>query len=171
VTAGLLQRLDRTARNLTPMFLCFVLVVASALPMNLPGYGRVAPNLALIAIYYWAIFRPDLVPLSGAFAIGLFQDVLGGTALGLQALAMVLVHQAVVSQQRFFAGKSFLVVWWAFAMTALAAAAVIWIATMLLNLTLVSPTPVLFQFLLTVAFCPFLTWFLARVHGAVLPAV
>ncbi|MGE0746651.1 MAG: rod shape-determining protein MreD [Rhodospirillales bacterium] len=171
MTPGFLQRLDRTARCLTPMVLCIVLVVASALPMNLPGYGRVAPNLALIAVFYWAIFRPDLVPLSGAFAVGLFQDILSGTALGLQALVLVIVHQAVASQQRFFAGKSFLVVWWAFAMTALGAAAVVWIATMLLNLTLISPTPVLFQFLLTVAFCPFLAWFLARVHGAVLPAV
>jgi rod shape-determining protein MreD len=169
VTPGLLQRLDRSARHLTPMLVCLALVVASALPMNLPGYGRVAPNLALIAVFYWAIFRPDLVPLSGAFAVGLFQDILGGTALGLQALVLVIVHHAVASQQRFFAGKSFLVVWWAFAMTAMAAGVVVWIATMLLNFALIDPTPALFQIPLTIAFCPFLTWLLARVHGAVLP--
>lgn len=170
MTPGIMLRLDRTARNLAPMFLCIALVMISALPVNLPGYGRIAPNLALIAVFYWAIFRPDLVTQSGAFAIGLFQDILGGTPLGLQALVLLLVHHAVVSQQRFFAGKSFPVVWWAFATTAAAAGGAIWIATMALNFTLLDPTPAFFQFPLTVAFCPFLTWLLARVHHAVLPA-
>lgn len=163
-----LHRLDRTARNITPIVLCITLVLMSTLPLGLPGYWRIAPNLVLVAVFYWAIFRPDLLPLSVAFGIGLFQDVLAGTALGLHALILVVVHHVVSSQQRFFVGKSFLVVWWAFTLIAAGAAALMWLVTMALSVAFVDPLPAVFQFVLTVAACPVLVWFFARLHQFIL---
>ncbi|MBM3485223.1 MAG: rod shape-determining protein MreD [Alphaproteobacteria bacterium] len=163
-----LQRLDRTARNCTPIALCVTLVLMSTLPLGLPGYWRIAPNLVLVVVFYWAIFRPDLLPLSVAFGIGLFQDVLAGTPLGLHALILVTVHHVVSNQQRFFIGKSFLVVWWAFTMIAAGAAALMWLVTMGLAFTFVDPLPAVFQFFLTLGACPVLVWFFARLHQYIL---
>jgi rod shape-determining protein MreD len=165
---GLLQRLDRLARNLTPLALSFLLVIISATPLRIPEFGPVAPNVALIAAYYWGIYRPDLFPLSAAFVVGLWQDVLVGTPLGMNALVLLAIHWFILSQRRFFQGKSFAVVWWAFALMAAAAAVLLWLISMAYHGRLLDATPAAFQGALTMALYPFLTWVFARAQHAVL---
>jgi rod shape-determining protein MreD len=168
MSGGAIERIDRFARGIIPLGLSLILVIVSALPFYMPGYGPIAPNIAIMAVFYWTIYRPDLFPVAAAFAVGLWQDALVGTPLGLYALLMVLAHTVVATQRRFFQGKSFPVVWWAFAMVAAGAALALWLATMALNLVYVDPSPAVFQFLLTAAAFPFLTWVFARTHHATL---
>jgi len=164
----LLQRLDRLARNLTPLTLTFLLVIISATPLRIPDFGPVAPNVGLIAAYYWGIYRPDLFPAVAAFAVGLWQDVLIGTPLGMNAMVLLAIHWFILSQRRFFQGKSFAVVWWAFALIATAMAALLWLIAMAYHARLLDATPAAFQGVLTVALYPFLTWVFARIQHAVL---
>ena len=167
---GLLQRMDGAARNLFPLGLAVAALLLGAVPLYLPGYGAVAPNVALMVVFYWAIYRPDLFPTVLAFAIGLVQDALMGTPLGLNALVLLCMHGIVVTQRRFFQGKTFSVVWSAFFVVALAAAFFGWLLSMALAGTLIAPWPGIFAMMLTVALYPLATWVLARVHGAILPA-
>ncbi len=163
-----LQRLDRVARSLWPFVLSLLLVVASVLPIQLSDFGRVAPNLAIMATFYWAIYRPDLFPAPAAFVLGLWLDLLTGAPVGINALVLLLVHWAITSQRRFFQGKSFGVVWWAFALTISGAMALFWVLSAVYHLTLIDPSPVVFQLLLTIAVFPFLTWLLARTQHVVM---
>ena len=165
---GLLQRLDRFARYLLPLSLSLVLVIFSTTPLHIPEFSPVAPNVGLIAAYYWGIYRPDLFPASAAFAVGLWQDFLVGTPLGMNALVLLAIHWFILGQRRFFQGKSFAVVWWAFALMAMAASAVLWLIAMAYHGRLLDATPAAFQGTLTVALYPFLTWVFARVQHAVL---
>jgi rod shape-determining protein MreD len=167
---GLLQRMDAAARNLFPVGLALAALLIGGVPLYLPGYGAVAPNLALMAVFYWAIYRPDLFPAAVAFGVGLIQDALMGTPLGLNALVLLCVHGVVVTQRRFFQGKTFAVVWSAFSVVAFAAAFTGWLLVMMLGGVLIAPWPGLFSMGLTVALYPFATWLLARVHGAIQPA-
>jgi rod shape-determining protein MreD len=166
---GLLQRMDMTARNLLPLGFALVALLVGAVPLYLPGYGAVAPNLALLVVFYWAVYRPDLFPPAVAFAVGLIQDALMGTPLGLNALVLLSVHGVVVTQRRFFQGKSFAVIWWAFSIIAFGAAFLGWLLIMALNGALIDPLPGVFAVLLTVAVHPLVTWLLARIHHAILP--
>lgn len=165
---SLLQRLDRLARHLVPFALCAVLVLLSSLPFHIPGYGQVAANFTLMAVFYWAVFRPRLMPLAAVFALGVLQDIIVGTPLGTNALVLVLVHTVVTRQGRVFRGKSFLVLWWGFGMVALGAGALGWALMMALNLALINPLPGIFHFALTVALFPFPAWFFARTDQAVM---
>ena len=165
---GLLHWLDRLARNLTPLTLSFLLVIYSATPLRIPEFGPVAPNIGLIATCYWGIYRPDLFPATAAFAVGLWQDVLVGTPLGMNALLLLSVHWFILSQRPFFQGKSFAVVWWAFALVAIATAALLCLISMAYHGRLLDPTPAAFQGIMTVALYPFLTWVFARTQHAVL---
>jgi rod shape-determining protein MreD len=162
--------MDVTARNLFPLGLAVAALLLGTLPLYLPGYGAIAPNLALMVVFYWAIYRPDLFPAALAFAVGLIQDALMGTPVGLNALLLLCVHGVVVTQRRFFQGKTFAVVWSAFSVIAFGAALVGWILAMGLAGALLAPGPGLFAMMLTIALYPFATWMQARVHGAVLPA-
>lgn len=165
--AAAIQRLDKSARQLAPFLTSVILVMLSALPVYLPGYGQVAIDVGLMTVFYWAIYRPDLFPAIAAFVLGLWQDILVSSPIGLHALILLLANWAIVSQRTFFQGKSFAVIWWCFSLVALAASIVSWVIVCALNFTLVSPVAVLFQAALTVGVFPFMAWLLARAQHAI----
>ena len=166
-----LQSLDRSVRQMVPFVLSTLLVMVAALPVNVPGYGQIAVDVGLMAVFYWAIFRPDLFPVLAAFGLGLWQDILVGGPIGVQCLMLLLTHWVIVSQRRFFQGKSFYVIWWSFSIVALFAGILSWIIVCALNVIVISPAPVVFQMLLTVGVFPFMAWFLARIQHAILRPV
>jgi rod shape-determining protein MreD len=116
------RRLDLLARELTPFALTLGLIIVGAIPFYVPGLQSVAPSLPFIAVFYWTLHRPDLMPPAAAFVIGLFQDILSGGPIGTGAAVFVVLHAAVRSQRTFFHGKSFTILWLGFAVAAVGAA-------------------------------------------------
>ncbi len=160
------NNLDPAARNVTPFLMTLALVVVGQLPFSLPGHASVTPFFVLMAVYYWELHRPDLLPVLAVFPIGLLQDVLEGEPLGVNAFVLVAVSWIVISQQRFFKGKSFLVVWWGFATVALLAAVLRWMLVSVLFGVAVSPWAIAFELALTVALYPVLTVAFTLAHRA-----
>lgn len=158
----LLRRLERGIRGLTPFVTTLALVLLGTLPLPLPGFATVMPWLTLMAVYYWSIYRPDLLPLVATFLLGLVQDSLGGTPLGLNVSVLLVVQGVVVSQRRFFHGKTFLVEWWGFMLVAPGAALAAWVLVSLYFGVLVGPQPLAIQVLLSIALYPCLAWLFAR---------
>ena len=72
------QNLDIAARKLTPFLFTLALVIINLIPLHLPGYAAISPNMVLMAVYYWALHRPSLMPAIAVFIIGLSQDFLSG---------------------------------------------------------------------------------------------
>ena len=161
------QRLDNVARRLVPLGLTLALILFSVVPLHIPGYSSIVPMLALTSVYYWAIHRPRLMPPIAVFAVGLAQDVLSGTPLGLHAVVLLLTYGAIVSQRRAFLGKSFLVVWWGFLIVAFTAVLVSWVLVSALSGTLIETRAGVFQFLLTFALYPAMTALFARVQRVI----
>ena len=91
-----------------------MLVFAAALPWRLPAFAEVTPAFAVMAVFYWTIYRPERLPYVATFGIGVLQDLLAGTPLGMTALLLLVVQGVVASQRTFFRGKPFLVIWWGF---------------------------------------------------------
>ena len=127
--------------------------------------------LALMSIYYWTIHRPDLLPPSAGFAAGIFHDFVAGLPVGVTAVVFLSVHAVLVSQRRFFVGKTFLVLWLGFVLVAMVAAVESWLLICFYELTLVDPLAPSYQFLMTVGGFPFVAWLLMRWHGAFLREV
>lgn len=168
---SLFQRFDRSARLLLPFLFTSFLVLLSTIPIHLPGYGQIGVNAGLIAIFYWAIYRPDLMPIIAVFVIGLWHDILTGLPVGLCTLIFLLTNSVLLSQRRFFQGKSFTIIWLSFSLVALSTGTFSWIIVCGLNVALISPLPVFFQALLTIGAFPFIVWLLARVQHALLRTV
>jgi rod shape-determining protein MreD len=168
MTTVLWQRLDRIGRNLAPFAVTVMLVLLSMVPLHIPGFASVSPWLALSAVYYWAIHRPDLLWPSAVFVVGILADLLSGGPLGMNALVLVTVHWAVLTQRRYFLASTFPLMWFGFALAALAVAIMQWSAFSLLNAQLMPFTAVLFQALLTLALFPAPAWLFIRVHRAFL---
>jgi rod shape-determining protein MreD len=165
------QRLDSFARRLLPLVLTLLLAVVGVLPFHIPGLSPVAPAFSLMAVYYWAIFRPDLLPAPLVFAAGVLQAVLSGLPLGVEALALLGAYSIVASQRRFFLGKSFVVMWWGFLLVAAGALAAEWALVSVLRDAIVDPRPVAVEFVMTLAFFPFVTWLLVWAQKSLLRQV
>lgn len=147
-------RFDRFGRNLLPLAATTGLVLVGAMPLPIPGYSAVVPLFSLCAVYFWAINRPQALPPAVVFGLGLVQDALAGTPFGLHAVMLLLAYGMVVSQRRFFVGKSFGVIWWGFMLVALIAVVAAWLFASLAAGAVMRPGPAGFQFLLTLAVYP-----------------
>jgi rod shape-determining protein MreD len=156
------QQLDTLARNLVPLLLTVALLLAGILPLHITLLQSIAPLLPLIAVFYWTLYRPDLMPAVAVFAIGLLQDILVGLPIGVSGCVLVCVHAAVNTQRRFFAGKSFAVLWVGFAVVASAALILGWLLTCVYYATLVTPDRLIFQILITIGCFPIFCRLLQR---------
>jgi rod shape-determining protein MreD len=155
-------RLDLWARNVTPVGLTFVLILVTMVPTHLPGYARVTPVLALISIYHWAVYRPELMPAWTVFVLGLLQDFLSGAPVGINVLVFLSVQWLVLTQRQFLVGKTFLIYWFGFAVVALVAAIEMWMLASLHYLSALSPGGIAAQYLVTAGLFPVIAWMFLR---------
>ena len=93
--AAWLLRAVRFLRGLVPVAITVLLVIVSALPWRLPAFAEVTPAFVVMAIFYWTIYRPDRLPYAATFCVGLLQDLLTGTPLGMTALILLAVQGVV----------------------------------------------------------------------------
>ena len=116
----------RHAATAIPFILTAFLTLAALVPIHTPILRWIGPSLPLIAVYYWAVHRPDLLPRLAVFLIGLAIDMLHGTPIGTAALSYALVYEIVVRNRRYLLGKPFRTLWAGMAGVAPAAYAVQW---------------------------------------------
>lgn len=150
------------------MMITMLLIMIGMVPLQMPNFAPVVPAMALIAVYYWVVHRPDLMPLWAIFLIGLFQDLLSGGYVGVGILALLVVHIVIDTQRRFFARASFQLLWIMFAVVAAIAIYFMWLLNCILQGEFLEAGPALFQFLTTVAVYPCLAWLFAQAHKAFL---
>ena len=97
-----------------PGLLVLILLLFSVMPFSIFGIGSVLPPFALIGIFYWGIYRPDLLPKIMIFIFGFLQDIMSGGPLGLWSLIFLIFHLVVENQRDFFIGKKFIIEWLSF---------------------------------------------------------
>ncbi|MFQ5535048.1 MAG: rod shape-determining protein MreD [Sphingomonadales bacterium] len=148
----------------SPVLSCLAMVFVIAMPYRIPGFATVMPQLPLIAVFYWGLMRPDLLPAAAVFAVGLLNDIVTGGPLGLSAIALMLARGLIVSQRRVFLGKPFIVGWCGFAIVALGVGILEGLLVAAYYKAVPSLDPVLVRFLLTVAAYPAVAWLLAHLR-------
>ncbi len=162
------QRMDGAARGLAPFTMTLLLVIVGMLPWGLPSLSPVLPSVALIAVYYWSVHRPELMPLWAVFVIGLFQDLMHGGALGAGIIMLLSVQLIVTRQHRFFASASFMLIWSVFILLAAAAFLLYWFLSCIGLWLLLDTRPAAFQYLTTIAAYPCFAWLFAQAQRVLL---
>ena len=165
----LTNRIMDVARAGIPFTLSVLLILFAVLPYGLPKSSLAAPILALISVYYWSVFRPDLMPASAAFLLGLMVDILSGGPPGLNALVLIMVNWAASGQRRALAGKSFAVGWLGYLLIAAGAAVTNWVVASLFHATIIESAPLLVSHAVGAAAYPLVAVLLARAHTLTLP--
>ena len=164
-----LQRVDAGARAAAPLVLTLMIVIVNVVPLRLPSYSVIAPDLVLMAVFYWIVHRPDLLRPWGAFMVGILDDILVGTPLGVNAFVLLLVHWMIISQHKTLRTLSFGLLWLAFAVIALGAKLILVGLALVINRGLIDPMVLLAQFSFTVAVYPLIAMLMGRAQRAFLP--
>jgi rod shape-determining protein MreD len=159
-----LRNLENFVRLLIPYLFLVLLVVLSVIKLPVPQIGEVKPYLVLMAIYYWSIYRPTLIPPLSCFLIGLIIDILSGVPLGLNAFILVGTHWIVRDQRRFLTGQPYITIWAGFGLVAIASCAWQWGLIGLIKLNWGSAVPGLITVVLSLFMFPFITLLLNLTH-------
>jgi rod shape-determining protein MreD len=164
----LLQRDVGLINRLMPMVTTLLCVIASMIPAHLPAFTAVTPFFALMAIYHWTLYRPDLLPFVAVFAVGLLLDLLTGAPLGISSLVLLIAYALVLSQREYLLMRRFTVVWVGFLAVAAVTAVLQWAVVSLFYGMLLDVRAFLFQGVLTVAVYPVVSYLLVRVQRTLL---
>ena len=158
------NRLDLIARNILPFFATILLIMVAMVPLRVPILSPVIPSLPVIAVYYWSVYKPNLMPVWAIFLIGLFHDLLAAGPPGVGILSLLLVHGLVESLRRFLVGAGFLSIWLVFVPVAAAASLAAWLLTCLVETRLFELEPTVFRYFATIAVYPCLAWVLSQLQ-------
>ena len=163
------QKVDSRARRILPFGLTMIVLLFGLTPTYVPGLSQITPMYALIAVYFWSIYRPDLLGYGSGFAIGVLEDLLTGAPLGVGALTLLLTQWIVFNQQKFFHAKPFAVTWFTFVLVAFGAAFLKWICIGLVEESGLTPFGDLFAaYLITVAVYPVIAWLFSKAQTGLL---
>ena len=97
--------------SLTLVFAIFL----SATPYGISGFSLLMPFIVQMVIYYWSVYRPQLLPYFMLLLLGLFKDIIDNNIIGMNALSFLLFQAIIISQRRFIINRAFIVVWAGFA--------------------------------------------------------
>ncbi|SRR5579885_3594574 len=157
--------------RLVPFLSTLFFVLVSVVPLQIPGFAAVTPTFALMAVFHWTIYRPDLLPNAAVFVLGLLLDLLNGSPyLGVSALMLLVARTAVMAARRYFADASFAALWLGFLALACGIFAFAWALVSALRGEVLGTRPFLFEAVLTVACYPVGSWLLVRLHRALVRA-
>ena len=157
--------------RLVPFLSTLIFVLVSVVPLQIPGFAAVTPSFALMAVFHWTIYRPDLLPISVVFGLGLLLDLLNGSPyLGVSALMLLVARTAVLVERRHVVNRPFTVLWLGFLVLAAGTFAFGWAFVSALRGQILGTRPFIFEAVLTVACYPVGSWLLARMHRALVRA-
>lgn len=151
-------------RWILPFLSALLLLVVMVLPFKIAYFDNLMPFLTLIAVYYWSVFKPHLMPTSAVFVIGLLQDILSGGPLGMMALLLVLVRVFVLNQGRNFLERDFLFNWLVFVVLSLVFGLANWAVASYYLRDAQNFWNTLGQSILTIAIFPAVIWLLGLIR-------
>ena len=133
------EKADFIARLSIVLGVILTLFFLNVIAVPIPLLASMDLPFVLIAIYYWTIHRPTLMPPAFVFIIGLALDMLTANILGLNALIFTLCHALITNQRSFLLAQPFFAQWVGFALISALAMLLGWGMNALANWTWISP--------------------------------
>lgn len=147
-------RIGRIVLMTLPFLVGVFCVLLSFVPFGMVFGTSAVPAFGLMAVYYWAVTRPEVFPSYAILTVGLLFDLLSAGPIGLWALVYTVVYGVVVSQRTLFFGRTFFVFWAGFAAACIVAGVFAWAVGSVYFTRVLSPAPIVTQLMVTIIFYP-----------------
>lgn len=113
-------------KKMLPLLCTIVLILLMYTPFHFPLSKFLRPDVAMICIYFWTLYRRDLFGLFSVAFLGVVADSLGLVPLGVNIFVFVFIYVMSISYGWFVNTKPFAVSWTGFAVISFAAFVVKW---------------------------------------------
>ena len=167
-TGSARTRQDNPASGLLPVATTLLAIIISVEPVPITGYAALTPAFTLMSVYHWTIYRPNLLPSTGLFLLGLLQDLLAGATPGMTPLILLLARASLLPQRRHFIGRPFPFVWAGFSLLTCGALLLSWTLHCLLDRAAVDFRGTVFRAVQTISLFPVASFILGRTQGALM---
>ena len=84
-----LKKVEKNIRLVIPQLFMLGLLALDLLSFSFFSLGDSKPYLVVMGLYYWAIYRPTLIPIPYCFVLGIIVDLVTGVPLGLYAFLLL----------------------------------------------------------------------------------
>lgn len=156
---ALALRVEVAARAAVPAGVTAALMLLGSIPLKGAHVQVLEPVLAFASIYYWTLYRPDLMPAALVFALGLTTSSPARRSAATRRCWFWLSRQ-----RRFLIDKTFVLNWVGFAVVAAGGCILVWLLASIFYGAPVDPWGLLFQTLMTIVAYPLVFRLLLHVH-------
>ena len=82
--------------KIMPVFITLIFSLVSVSPIMPAGSEEIAPLLGVISLAFWIIYKPDNMGWMALIMIGIFNDSLYGSVLGVSCLANIIIRVTII---------------------------------------------------------------------------
>jgi len=148
----------KNIRLFLPIMVTVLLLMLSSVPLDITGTSAFFPAVDIMAISFWASYRPGSMPYWFVFLLGIIRDSLEGIMLGVSPCVCLLVRLMVVSSRGLYRKENFILVWQWFTIILIFAITLKWaLLSFLMDKPLIIDYAVM-QFMVSIAMYPLLHW-------------
>lgn len=151
-------------RLLLPQIQLIILFALSIADWASPFFNNVKPQFLLMAVYYWAIYRPTLCSPAYVFALGIGLDLMSSMPVGASAILLVGFQWLIRDQRVFLMGQSYGVIWFAFMVISAIYACLEWCLYALFTLSVPQIDTQIYSVLITIFLFPPMSLLLILTH-------
>ncbi len=114
-------------KKLFPLISAIFLMLIAYVPIHIPFSKFLRPDVGMICVYFWALYRRDLFgPISVAI-LGIIIDSLGAVPCGVNMFVFIFIYVMSVTYGTFVNTKPFVISWLGFAIISFIAFFVKWL--------------------------------------------
>lgn len=119
--------LETRLKRLLPLLVSVFLLLVFYVPVHLPLSRYLRPDIGMICVYFWALYRQDLFGPFSAFLLGVAADSLSAVPIGLNIFVFMFIFVAGSTSSSYVNMKPFAVSWAGFAVVSFLAFVVKWL--------------------------------------------
>ena len=139
---------------LYPKFLVIIFILAGYTPIRVANLDILFPSIDLMLIYYWCVYRPELLPNWFVFTAGIFKDILSGIPIGINALVNLILRTFTTYKRERYLKQPFIIIWQGFIIFSILALLSKWVVFSFINNEFINIKFGVIQTLITIATYP-----------------
>lgn len=152
------ENIKLSAQSFVPFWVSFVFILFNYIPASVGYPNIIRPEIGIISVFYWVLYRPDLFNMFTVFFLGVISDVLSVIPLGTNTMAYLMVYLAVNNMRSFFNNKPFNIIWFGFVFVFLMAEFAKWLIVSVYYTNFIPLENLFFTILFTVACYPVISF-------------
>jgi rod shape-determining protein MreD len=139
---------------LIPLAITLILIGLFYSIANVTDSALVIPAITAASVFYWRLFAPEMMNLAQIFLLGLIEDSVSNSPLGMHAALYIVMAHFIQRYDAWFSKAKFSFIWLAFAMLLCFVSLMNWLAMVALSGTLLPASDLIYQTVIATLFYP-----------------